>query len=74
MPRSRRTYIVLELFPNNFSLILRCHGPLLNHQQRERFGDDYAYADSFSASTRRWMVDFGTFISCGWDECTCRPV
>ena len=63
-----RTYMVLELYPNNFSMVPRCDGPLLNHQQREQFGEDFAFADTFSAATKRWMQDFGSFISRGWDE------
>ena len=63
-----RTYLVLELFPHNFALVPRCDGPLLSHRQRERFGEDVSYANTFSAATRRWVQDFGAFISRGWDE------
>ena len=63
-----RTYLVLEIFPHNFALVPRCDGPLLSHRQRERFGEDVSYANSFSAATRRWVQDFGAFISRGWDE------
>ena len=63
-----RTYIVLEPAPHNFALVPRCDGPLLNHRQRQRFGEDLSYANGFSAATKRWVQDFGAFITRGWDE------
>ena len=63
-----RTYMVLELHPNNFSLVPRCDGPLLDNQERERFGNDVAFADTFSAATKRWMQDFGSAIAKEWDR------
>ena len=63
-----RTYMVLELFPHNFSMVPRCDGPLLNHQQRQRFGADMEYADPFTAAAKRWVQDFGSAITLGWDE------
>ena len=63
-----RTYIVLELRPDNFALIPRCDGPLLSHGQREQYGEDVSYASGFSPATKRWMEDFGAFITRGWDQ------
>ena len=63
-----RTYIVMELRPDNFALIPRCDGPLLSHNQREQYGDDVAYAVGFSPATKRWMEDFGAYITRGWDQ------
>ena len=63
-----RTFIVLEQYPHNFALIPRCDGPLLSHRQRERFGEDFSFADGFSDATKRWVQDFGAFITRGWDE------
>ena len=60
--------MVLEMFPDNFALILQCDGPLLDSQQRERFEVDPDYADSFSPAVIRWMVDFGSNILPEWDR------
>ena len=73
LPGSRtfamRTYMVLELAPNNFACVARCDGPLLGHAERLAFEENRDnYQDSFSPAVRRWMFDFGIYVNPSWDQ------